>query len=182
MRQLTDELVVVIDDVPTRRRKSKTTGRIRSVLIGPAAQGSKKAIGNGMMVEQSWKVDPWRKFVAAKVMSAMAGQEAFFLQPIVADFTFYMPRPQSHFRANGMVKETAPRYPISIPDVDKMARAIMDSVTAGEAWDDDARVVDLNTRKRYATPEHPVGVVIRLRLKEDDDEFDQRHTPERQEA
>ena len=103
-------------------------------------------------------------------MSAMAGQEAFFLQPIVADFTFYMRRPASHFRARG--SETSAPVPHPIPDLDKLARAIMDSVTAGQAWDDDARVVDLNTRKRYATPEHPVGVVIRLRLKEDDDEFD----------
>lgn len=170
MRNSPSEVVIVIDEVPTRRRKSRTTGKVRHVLIGPAAQGSKKSIGNNMMVEQSWKVDPWRKFVAEQVRLVMLSEEAFSLQPIVADFTFYLPRPQSHFRANGMVKETAPRYPITQPDVDKLARAIMDAATAGSAWDDDSRVVDMHSCKRYATVLHPTGVVIRLRLKEDEDE------------
>jgi Holliday junction resolvase RusA-like endonuclease len=111
----------------------------------------------------------WRKFVADKVRAAMVGQEAFFLQPIVADFTFYVRRPGYHFGARGLLP-SAPKYPIRTPDLDKLARAIMDSITDGEAWDDDARVVDMNVRKRFETTEHQVGVVITIKLKENDDD------------
>ena len=142
-------------------------------LIGPAAQGSKRALGPGRMVEQSWRVDPWRKFVAMRVREVMKTEVAFSLQPVLADFVFYLPRPKLHFRTNGELKDHAPKYPIGIPDVDKLARAVMDAATAGSAWDDDSRVVDLHSRKRYATDRNPVGVVIRLSLKEDDDERDQ---------
>lgn len=166
---MTTELVVVVDKVPLQRRKSRTTGLIRQVRIGPAAQGSKRALGPGRMVEQSWKVDPWRKFVAAKVHAARAGVPPFSLQPLVADFTFYLPRPKSHYRANGTLREGAPQYPLATPDVDKLARAVMDAVTDSSAWDDDARVVDLVSRKRYAVDDDSVGVVIRLTVKEDDD-------------
>lgn len=99
----------------------------------------------------------------------MRGQETFSQQPVAAEFVFYMKRPKSHFRANGLLRDTAPAFPLLYPDVDKLARAVMDALTAGSAWDDDARVVDLTALKRYARQDQPVGVVITLRLKEDDD-------------
>ena len=163
MRHSPQSLTIVVDQVPSRRRAGKPR------LIGPTEQGSKKPIGNNRMVDANPMLKHWRKFVADKVSEAMVGEEAFFLQPIVADFTFYMRRPAFHFGAHGLLP-SAPKYPIRTPDVDKLARAIMDAVTDGRAWDDDARVVDMNTRKRYETAEHPVGVVITLRLKENDDD------------
>ncbi len=163
------ELVVVVDKVPLQRHKSRTTGLVRMVRIGPAAQGSKRALGPGRMVEQSWKVDPWRKFVAAKVIQARVGMNQWQWLPLEADFTFYLPRPKSHYRASGTLKENAPVYPLSMPDVDKLARAVMDAVTDSGMWDDDARVVDLHSRKRYAADDDSIGVVIRLTVKEDDD-------------
>lgn len=42
------------------------------------------------------------------------------------------------------------------PDVDKLARAVLDALTE-EAWDDDSRVVCVNAAKRFSTPQ---GVYI----------------------
>lgn len=162
MRNSHEELVIVIDQVPMRKR----AGILKP--IGPTEQGSKKHVGRGMMVDANPMLKHWRKLVSEKVAEVMVGQEAFLLQPVVADFTFYMRRPKSHFGARGLLP-SAPKYPIRTPDVDKLARAIMDSITDGRAWDDDARAVDMNVRKRYESLEHPSGVVIRLRHKEDED-------------
>jgi len=56
--------------------------------------------------------------------------------------TFYLPRPRSAPRAR--------LYPDRLPDIDKLARAVLDSLT-GVVFVDDARVVDLVVSKRYAT-------------------------------
>lgn len=71
----------------------------------------------------------------------------------VVDIVCSFPRPKKHRRANGDVK---PRYlseaKRTTPDLDKLARSIMDAGT-GVLWSDDAIVVGSNLRKRYA--DHP---------------------------
>lgn len=62
--------------------------------------------------------------------------------PLQVDITFWLPRPKS-----------APKrriWPDRSPDIDKLARAVLDGIT-GVLVTDDARVVELLARKRYAT-------------------------------
>ncbi|HXF73588.1 MAG TPA: RusA family crossover junction endodeoxyribonuclease, partial [Actinomycetota bacterium] len=54
--------------------------------------------------------------------------------------TFYLRRP----------KRGAPIYPVRRPDLDKLTRGLLDALTAASVFGDDAQVVDLIVRKRYA--------------------------------
>lgn len=47
------------------------------------------------------------------------------------------------------------------PDVDKLARAVLDALT-GVAWRDDAQVTRLACTKRYASLEEPAGVIVQV--------------------
>jgi Holliday junction resolvase RusA-like endonuclease len=111
----------------------------------PAPQGSKRAFvakGRAIITEDSKKSAPWRDSVAAAAAEAMAG--ALPIDAAVeVRVTFFFARPAS-------VKPQKRPYPSVAPDVDKLARAVLDGLTAGGVFRDDSRVVDLLARKRYA--------------------------------
>ncbi len=124
----------------------------------PAAQGSKRHVGGGRMVEMSRAVGPWREAVRAETQRAMNGTGPL-TGPVEVLATFVLPRPKS---LPGRVVHPAKR-----PDLDKLARALLDGLTEGGAWADDAQVIRLNAWKVYATPERPAGCVAHiLQLKE----------------
>jgi hypothetical protein len=60
-----------------------------------------------------------------------------------------MVRPRDHFGARGTVKPSAPKYPATTPDIDKLARALLDALT-GVLVLDDKQVVELTCRKSWA--------------------------------
>lgn len=63
---------------------------------------------------------------------------------VEVSITFLFVRPPS-------VSEKKRPLPSVMPDIDKLARAVLDGLTAGGVVTDDARVVDLHARKRYGT-------------------------------
>ena len=116
---------------------------IISVRGMPAPQGSKRHVGGGRMIESSRAVGPWREAVRAETQHAMvASGEDAFLGPVAVKITFLLPRPKS-----------TPRrvtWPAKRPDLDKLARSVLDGLTMGGAWEDDAQVIELWCRKRFA--------------------------------
>jgi Holliday junction resolvase RusA-like endonuclease len=74
---------------------------------------------------------------------------------------FHMPRPKSHFRTNGEVKGNCEHWPhAKKPDLDKLARAILDGLD-GVVYHDDAQVCSLHALKTYTQhPEHWIGAVV----------------------
>jgi len=72
---------------------------------------------------------------------------------VALDLEFRLARPPS-------VDPRKRLYPATKPDVDKLARAVMDGL-AGLLYDHDAQVTDLAARKRYAAPGESPGVVVR---------------------
>jgi crossover junction endodeoxyribonuclease RusA len=115
----------------------------------PAPQGSKRHVGGGRMIEQSKAVGPWREAIRAEVqrsgMTMIDGAAS-------VSITFILPRPRSHYgtgRNAGVLAARAPRYPSGKPDIDKLARAVLDGLTMGGAFADDAQVVTLNAGKVY---------------------------------
>ena len=89
------------------------------------------------------RTDPLSSHVAAAGIEAMAG--ALPLDSAVeVSITFLFVRPPS-------VSEKKRPLPSVMPDIDKLARAVLDGLTAGGVVTDDARVVDLHARKRYGT-------------------------------
>lgn len=118
----------------------------------PAPQGSKTRNRHGAVYESSKAVAPWREAVRAETQAAMAGG-APLAGPVAVLVTFRMRRPQSHYRTGrnaGLLRGTAPGYPHGKPDLDKLVRAVLDGLTAGGAWADDAQAVRITAAKMYA--------------------------------
>jgi crossover junction endodeoxyribonuclease RusA len=130
----------------------------------PAPQGSKRHVGGGRMIEQSKAVGPWREAVRAQTQLVAAGPP--WEGPVEVFITFTLNRPASHYRTGQyahLVRGAAPAYPAGRPDVDKLARAVLDGLTAGGAWKDDSQVVVLTVSKVYADDGQPSGCTIVLR-------------------
>ena len=107
----------------------------------PAPQGSKRHVGGGRMVEQSRAVGPWREAVRAETQRARNGRPPLG-GPVEVVIQFFLPRPKSAPRAR--------LWPDRRPDLDKLARAVLDGLTDGGAWEDDGQVVVLRLAKRFA--------------------------------
>lgn len=74
--------------------------------------------------------------------------------------TFALARPSGHLGKAGSVRASSPRWPQVKPDVDKLARQVLDCLTQGGLIRDDSRVVELWARKVYAEPGKPTGAII----------------------
>jgi len=86
------------------------------------------------------------------------------LQPLAVHLTFYMPRPKSHYRTNGQLKDSAPVFlHDQKPDADNLAKAVLDALTVIRVWMDDDQVCELQVRKHWEIPgEHAPGCSIRI--------------------
>ena len=139
------------------------TARRFSALGLPAPQGSKRHVGEGRMVESSKRVKPWRRQVAAAYVDHDFGD--MLIGPVTLTVDFYLPRPKSHYgtgRNAGILKDSAPAEHLTMPDLDKLVRALGDALTR-LAWRDDSQIVAWHAYKHYTTPEHPVGATITIR-------------------
>jgi crossover junction endodeoxyribonuclease RusA len=83
--------------------------------------------------------------------------------PVFVGMLFQFPRPKAHYRGKAKtLRDNAPIYHVSTPDVDKCARLVLDSLT-GIAWHDDKQAQITEARKIYSdTP----GVWITVSDKE----------------
>ena len=129
------------------------------VIGAIAAQGSKRHVGNGRMIESSKKVKPWREAVTWAAREAMQGQGRI-VGPVEAEMTFTTRKPQS-------APKRRVTYPDRTPDLDKLLRSTFDALTTSGIIEDDARIISIVAHKRYPNEgldslDVP-GVVIRLR-------------------
>lgn len=94
---------------------------------------------------EAWKSD---------IARACASMEGLRLpDPIRLAATFYMPRPKSHYRTNGTLKDSAPRLiHDKKPDSDNLGKALLDALTHIGAWIDDDQVCELIIHKRWEQP------------------------------
>ena len=122
----------------------------------PAAQGSKRHVGNGVMVESSKALKPWRSAVAeaARDIAADVGQ---YDEPLHMEVCFRFPMPKSRragVRAVGIASKT------TAPDLDKLIRSTGDALTTSGLIRDDALISSV-----YALKLEVIGwsgAVIRL--------------------
>jgi crossover junction endodeoxyribonuclease RusA len=118
----------------------------------PAPQGSKRHVGGGRMIEQSRAVGPWREAVRACTQSQMeADSQETLTGPVRVQIIFWLPRPKSAKPGSRPAKR---------PDLDKLARSVLDGLTMGGAWLDDSQVVKLTAMKVYAVTGLPPGCRI----------------------
>lgn len=150
----------------------------------PIPQGSKRVWrgkdGNVHMLEDAGvRHTTWRHELASTARRAMlqvrdAGQgDGFpFRGPVSLTLTFTQHRPKTHYgtgRNDRVLKSSAPDLPLKAPDVDKLARAVLDSMTS-IVYVDDAQVVRLTAVKVFVHLWEEEGVAVNIQLlgREDD--------------
>ncbi len=127
---------------------------VRLTVFGVAApQGSKRHVGGGRMVESSKKLKPWRESVSAAAQVWCLRHRGFvpFDEPLELRARFALPRPASTPK-----KVTRPAKK---PDLDKLARAILDALS-GIIYTDDARIVRIVAEKCFADDAGPHVEII----------------------
>jgi crossover junction endodeoxyribonuclease RusA len=100
-------------------------------------------------------LQPWRDSIAWHARQA-AGP-ARWDGPVHVDLTFVFVRPAAHYgtgRNARVLKPSAPAFPATRGqgDVDKLARAVLDALTASGVFLDDSQVSSLAARKVWTGP------------------------------
>lgn len=88
----------------------------------------------------------------AKWLVALAARNAGVRRidgPVALSVSFWFARPKSHFNSKGL-RPGVPTHHVQVPDVDNLVKLLKDALK-GIAWRDDAQVVDVYMRKRWAT-------------------------------
>jgi Holliday junction resolvase RusA-like endonuclease len=117
----------------------------------PQQQGSKQGFiinGKVVLVETNKKLKPWRELISAAAREVMQDREPCE-GPVKVEILFRFPRLKAHLRADGEVREEAPFFKSSTPDLDKLVRAACDACS-GIIYKDDRQVSYLSAKKIYA--------------------------------
>lgn len=116
----------------------------------PETQGSSRAFvrgGRAVVTSANMKLRPWREQVTAAAMAAKPADWVPLDGAVRLEVEFYLPRPTS-------APKTRDTLPIRGKDLDKMLRAIGDSLTNAAVIVDDSRITDIATHKRFAVGAH----------------------------
>lgn len=137
----------------------------------PRPQGSKKGFVNkktgGVILTESGGQahKDWRAVVALAGSQAM-GNEPLWEGPLFVSLEFFLPRPKSAPKSR--------EWPSTRPDIDKLARSVLDALTH-ICWVDDAQIVTLELRKRWQhwidpDTQQPIGLNVFIQPQEEDEE------------
>jgi len=121
----------------------------------PAPQGSKRYVGNGIMIESCKAVKPWRESIRTRLVTD-DGQPIERIDGAVAStLEFILPRPKSTPKK---------RTPLATkkPDLDKLERAVNDAVKSAGVIMDDSCIVRTIKAKRLAEIGEAPGLRIKL--------------------
>ena len=123
-----------------------------SVTGDPASQGS-HAIMQGRIVQvNSKKHKAWRNAITQTALATLPADWEPIDEPCELIVNFYMPKPASATRS----------LPTVSPDLDKLIRAVGDSLTDSGVVLDDSRIVRISARKLYAIGIEP-GATIEVK-------------------
>ena len=131
----------------------------------PATAGSKtgfynKKLKRVLMVPANKKQKPWMAQVRAVAVENYSGP--VLTGPIKLYLLFTFLRPKSHYGSGknaDKIKESAPEYHTTKPDLTKLIRAVEDALTS-IIWRDDSQVVLHDAEKSYGdTTGVRIGVV-----------------------
>ena len=140
---------------------------------GKAAGAGSKTIGRNAQ-GRTWvrpaskATKPWMAIVSSYALQAMTDAQKSAIQTgaVLLWISFWMPRPQSHFRTGahtGELKENAPHYCISGLDLTKRVRALEDACK-GIIWRDDRQVAIQNTSSLYVKDGETPGAHVKVYL------------------
>ena len=118
----------------------------------PASQGSHSVINGRIVQVNSSKHKKWRNAVVFAALDLIGDDWTPIDEPVELTVIFYLPRPKSVLNRS---------FPAVMPDLDKLVRAIGDSLTNAGIIIDDSRIITITAKKLYADDRGP-GAVIRV--------------------
>lgn len=99
----------------------------------------------------SGTADDWK--VAVVVEAKQHRPATPFTGPVALQMAFWFRRPKSHYGSGknaAVLRFDAPKYQVTKPDADNLAKAVMDALTTmGGLWNDDTQVAQLRVVKCY---------------------------------
>lgn len=123
----------------------------------PQPGGSKRHVGNGIIIDSNPKAKDWKQLVAFHAARACP---APLDGPLALTITFLRQRPKVHYRRDGRIKPGAlHEFPTTKPDLTKLLRSTEDALK-GIAWRDDSQVCDMVMRKRYVREGEAPGALV----------------------
>jgi len=117
----------------------------------PASQGSHSVINGRIVQVNSAKHKRWRNAVVFAALDLIDEDWVPIDEPVELSVIFYLPRPKTATR----------EFPAVMPDLDKLIRAVGDSLTTAGIISDDSRIIAIHAQKLYADA-RGVGAVIRV--------------------
>lgn len=164
-------VVSMLGDVSRVKVRQSPSFPVPSRVFVPGVarpQGSKRHVGNGVMVESSKGLAAYRKALvegfAEKLVPVPASDVDVFVTVV-----FFYPRPKDHVSQSkaGGLKPSAPMFRAKRPDVDKLCRAVLDALQTSGVVFDDGQVVGLSAYKMYADSDERVGTSVWLHFDDD---------------
>ena len=149
----------------------------------PRTQGSSRAFvvkGRAVITSDNVNLKPWRRAMhdafdrercqlceacpqiadaarAPDPAQAWGAPAILFYGPVVVLSEFVLPRLAAHPKT---AKGRVPGPPVTALDLDKLGRALHDSLKTAHVYYDDAQVVEIVSSKRYAALGEAPGVVV----------------------
>lgn len=131
-----------------------------SVITGGKLPGEPPTQGDhfvdprtGRLIDQKdHRIKVWRRLVAVELQRSR--WTPIEHGPIRCTLEFVLPRPREHFRTGkfaDLLRAAAPLWHSRKPDLDKLTRGVLDALSKGGAWADDAQVAQLAASKRYTS-------------------------------
>lgn len=122
----------------------------------PVPQGSKtafvsKSTGRPIVVDKDVRLPQWRQKITSYALGKRNGGPTL-AGPVGIKVIFVLDRPKSHYgtgRNANIVSKSAPTHPATMPDLDKLLRAVFDALTDAQIVLDDGQFVWVQTAKRY---------------------------------
>jgi Holliday junction resolvase RusA-like endonuclease len=98
---------------------------------------------------------PWRQSITTHTQAAAADGRwdgAMLVGAVEVSLVFFMSRPKNHYGTGanaGQLRPGAPAAPVTKPDQDKLARAVLDGLSDAGLWQDDSQVCICQVLKTY---------------------------------
>ena len=105
--------------------------------------------GLGVRVYDAGTAEGWKSQVALAMRHGIASVPT--ADPVRLELRFVLARPKSHYDKAGIVRKRMPRSHTAKPDVDNLAKAVLDAIQHLGVWVDDAQVTELLVTKRWSS-------------------------------
>ena len=101
----------------------------------------------------------WKSSVAIAAKSHIPASPLDDVLTVTLEFK--LPRPKSHLNSKGSLNKNAPILHRSKPDLDNLAKGVLDAMTQIGFWTDDGLISSLKITKRYTDcGDHGPGCLI----------------------